>query len=165
MSLTRRHPSYSAARGCREARGRRILDRRDPYRQEPGKELLSETEATAAPSLDIELIQRKIRQESAFVARLLDEVGRVIVGQKTMVERLLIALLANGHVLMEGVPGPSQDPHSAHARTGDRYQVSATPVHTRPTACRSDRHARLRPEGSGVQDEEGPNFREHHLGR
>lgn len=56
-------------------------------------------------SLDIEVIQKKIQQESGFVDRLLDEVGRVIVGQKTMVERLLIGLLADGHVLMEGVPG------------------------------------------------------------
>ena len=55
--------------------------------------------------LDIEVIQQKIRQESAFVERLLGEVGNVIVGQKTMVERLLIGLLADGHVLMEGVPG------------------------------------------------------------
>src|SRR5262249_42316674 len=45
------------------------------------------------------------RQESAFVSRLVDEVSRVIVGQRYMVERLLIGLLADGHVLMEGVPG------------------------------------------------------------
>ncbi|MEK9501126.1 AAA family ATPase [Gaopeijia maritima] len=61
--------------------------------------------STSQPGLDIEVIQQKIQQESAFVDRLLAEVGRVIVGQRTMVERLLIALLADGHVLMEGVPG------------------------------------------------------------
>ena len=60
---------------------------------------------TETKSLDIEIIQQKIQQESGFVARLLDEVGRVIVGQRTMVERLLIGLLADGHVLLEGVPG------------------------------------------------------------
>ena len=54
---------------------------------------------------DIEVIQARIRETSGFVDRLLDEVGRVIVGQKTMVERLLIGLLSDGHVLMEGVPG------------------------------------------------------------
>ena len=54
---------------------------------------------------DIEAIQEKIHQESAFVERLLGEVGRVIVGQRAMVERLIIGLLADGHVLMEGVPG------------------------------------------------------------
>ena len=54
---------------------------------------------------DIEVIQAKIQEASGFVDRLLDEVGRVIVGQKAMVERLLVGLLADGHVLMEGVPG------------------------------------------------------------
>jgi MoxR-like ATPase len=56
-------------------------------------------------SLDIEVIQQKILQESEFVERLMTEVGRVVVGQRTMIERLLIGLLADGHVLMEGVPG------------------------------------------------------------
>ena len=54
---------------------------------------------------DIEAIQQRIQTESAFVNRLLDQIGRVIVGQRTMIERLLIGLLADGHVLMEGVPG------------------------------------------------------------
>ena len=54
---------------------------------------------------DIEAIQQRIHAESTFVERLLDAVGRVIVGQRTMVERLLVGLLADGHVLMEGVPG------------------------------------------------------------
>jgi MoxR-like ATPase len=61
--------------------------------------------ATEAQGLDIEVIQQKIKQESAFVDRLLGQVGQVIVGQKTMVHRLLVGLLADGHVLMEGVPG------------------------------------------------------------
>ena len=54
---------------------------------------------------DIEAIQQQIHTDSAFVSRLRDEVGRVIVGQQYMVERLIIGLLADGHVLMEGVPG------------------------------------------------------------
>ena len=62
-------------------------------------------DTTETKGLDIEVIQAKIQQESSFVERLLAEVSRVIVGQKTMVERLLIGLLADGHVLMEGVPG------------------------------------------------------------
>ncbi|MGD8729111.1 MAG: MoxR family ATPase [Gemmatimonadota bacterium] len=60
---------------------------------------------TETKSLDIEVIQQKIKQESAFVERLLTQVSQVIVGQKTMVNRLLVGLLADGHVLMEGVPG------------------------------------------------------------
>ena len=54
---------------------------------------------------DIEAIQETIHRESAFVERLLGQVGRVIVGQRAMVERLVIGLLADGHVLLEGVPG------------------------------------------------------------
>ena len=54
---------------------------------------------------DIEVIQAKIEESSAFVDRLFEEIGRVIVGQKMMVERLLVGLLSDGHVLMEGVPG------------------------------------------------------------
>ena len=66
--------------------------------------------ATEAPQArvmhaDIEVIQAKIQEESAFVSRLQDEVARVIVGQRYMIERLLIGLLADGHVLLEGVPG------------------------------------------------------------
>ena len=56
-------------------------------------------------SIDIEAVHRKIEQESGFVEALTSEVGKVIVGQHYMVQRLLIGLLSNGHVLLEGVPG------------------------------------------------------------
>ncbi len=54
---------------------------------------------------DIKAINEKIQKESAFVDLLTLEINKVIVGQKHMVERLLIGLLANGHILLEGVPG------------------------------------------------------------
>ena len=54
---------------------------------------------------DIKAINEKIQRESAFIDLLQMEIGKVIVGQKQMVERLLVGLLANGHVLLEGVPG------------------------------------------------------------
>ncbi len=54
---------------------------------------------------DIRQLNEKIQQQSVFVDRLRDEVGRVIVGQAGMLDRLLIGLLSNGHVLLEGVPG------------------------------------------------------------
>ncbi len=53
----------------------------------------------------IEAIHKKIQNESVFVQKITDEIGKVIVGQKYMIERLLIGLLSNGHVLLEGVPG------------------------------------------------------------
>ncbi|MBK7852936.1 MAG: MoxR family ATPase [Bacteroidetes bacterium] len=56
-------------------------------------------------NMDIKEINERIQRESAFVDLLLMELGKVIVGQKYMTERLLIGLLANGHVLLEGVPG------------------------------------------------------------
>ena len=55
--------------------------------------------------VDITAINEKIKQESAFIDLLLKEIGKVIVGQKDMVEKLIIGLLGNGHVLLEGVPG------------------------------------------------------------
>jgi MoxR-like ATPase len=54
---------------------------------------------------DIKAINEKIEKESAFVDLLTLEMNKVIVGQKHMVERLLIGLLGKGHVLLEGVPG------------------------------------------------------------
>src|SRR5688500_1038476 len=54
---------------------------------------------------DIRQLNEKIQYHSSFVDRLRDEVGRVIIGQHYMLDRLLIGLLSNGHVLLEGVPG------------------------------------------------------------
>jgi MoxR-like ATPase len=55
--------------------------------------------------LDIAALNEKIKQESSFVDLLFGEIGKVIIGQKAMVERLVVGLLGNGHVLLEGVPG------------------------------------------------------------
>ena len=56
-------------------------------------------------TVDIKSINEKIEKESAFVDLLTLEMNKVIVGQKHMVERLLIGLLGQGHILLEGVPG------------------------------------------------------------
>ncbi len=56
-------------------------------------------------NIDIKEINAKIEKESAFIDKIMDQVGKVIVGQKYMVERLLVGLLADGHILLEGVPG------------------------------------------------------------
>ena len=56
-------------------------------------------------SFDIKAINEKIQRESAFIDLLQMEIGKVIVGQKYLVERLMVGLLANGHILLEGVPG------------------------------------------------------------
>lgn len=56
-------------------------------------------------TIDIKSINEKIEKESAFVDLLTMEMNKIIVGQKHMVERLLIGLLGQGHILLEGVPG------------------------------------------------------------
>ena len=56
-------------------------------------------------SQDVRAISELVKQESAFVDDVLHEVRKVIVGQELMVERMLIALMTGGHVLLEGVPG------------------------------------------------------------
>jgi MoxR-like ATPase len=53
----------------------------------------------------IRVIHEKVKQSSVFVQALKQEIGKVIVGQEYLIERLLIGLLADGHVLLEGVPG------------------------------------------------------------
>ena len=53
----------------------------------------------------IEVINQKVREQSAFVPTLKNEIGKVIVGQEYLIDRLIISMLANGHVLLEGVPG------------------------------------------------------------
>jgi MoxR-like ATPase len=60
---------------------------------------------TATSADDIKALNEKIQKESAFVELLSMEMDKVIVGQKHMVERLLIGLLSDGHILLEGVPG------------------------------------------------------------
>ena len=54
---------------------------------------------------DVRALNELVARESAFVDRLMNEVGKVIVGQQHMVERILVGLLTGGHVLLEGVPG------------------------------------------------------------
>src|SRR5690606_32242022 len=62
-------------------------------------------EPTISSPVDIRELNEKIHQQSAFIELLQLELNKVLVGQKYMTERLLIGMLANGHVLLEGVPG------------------------------------------------------------
>lgn len=62
-------------------------------------------EVIANTAVDITSLNERISRESAFVDLLNMELGKTIVGQKYMIERLLLAMLSNGHILLEGVPG------------------------------------------------------------
>src|SRR5438552_13112098 len=68
-------------------------------------ELVHRTLSSQKMNTGISAINAEVQQASAFVQPLLNEINKVIVGQKYLVERLIIGLLANGHVLLEGVPG------------------------------------------------------------
>ena len=57
------------------------------------------------PSIDIDAINEKVSQKADLIERVFTEADRVIVGQRTMIERLFIGLVCGGHVLLEGVPG------------------------------------------------------------
>jgi len=81
-------------------------------------------------SLDIGALNEKIEKESAFVDLLTLEMNKVIVGQKHMVERLLIGLLGQGHILLEGVPGLAKTlaiTTLAKAVHGDFSRIQFTP--------------------------------------
>ena len=55
--------------------------------------------------INIKELNERIERESVFVDTLRNEMGKVIVGQSHLVDTLLIGLLSNGHILLEGVPG------------------------------------------------------------
>ncbi len=67
--------------------------------------MLDSSTVRETAQFDIGAVTERISKESAFIDDLLNEIGRVIVGQRYMIERLLIGLLGDGHVLLEGVPG------------------------------------------------------------
>ena len=81
-------------------------------------------------SVDIRELTEKIERESGFIDLINLEIGKSIVGQKKMVERLVLAMLANGHVLLEGVPGLAKTlaiKSLASAVEGDFSRIQFTP--------------------------------------
>ena len=83
--------------------------------------------------------------------RVLYEVKKIIVGQDHLLERLVVALLARGHLLVEGVPGLAKTMAIKTLAAADRRRVQAHPVHPRPRPGRPRRHPHLQPEDGRVQ--------------
>src|ERR1700722_14903255 len=83
--------------------GEQVLD----PKYQPAQGASRESRATGAPPAGSELraTREMVTENSTWIVPLREEVGRVIVGQTHLLDRLLIALLTNGHVLLEGVPG------------------------------------------------------------
>ena len=69
------------------------------------EENILESQSAHQSTVDIYELHARIQQESAFVDLITMEMQKVIIGQKNLIEGLLIGLLSNGHVLLEGVPG------------------------------------------------------------
>ena len=63
------------------------------------------TASSAVPTIDVEKLTEEVKESSAFLDDVFSQVGRVVVGQRDMVERIMIGLLTGGHCLIEGVPG------------------------------------------------------------
>lgn len=85
---------------------------------------------TSQSATDIRALNEKVERESAFIDLLMMEVNKSIIGQKHMLERLLIALLGNGHILLEGVPGLAKTlaiKSLAQAIEADYSRVQFTP--------------------------------------
>ena len=70
------------------------------------------------------------------------ELGKVVIGQREVIEQILAAIFTRGHVLLVGVPGPGQDPDGQLAREDPRRRLQAHPVHARPHAVGHHRHER-----------------------
>ena len=83
-----------------------------------------------AESIDIKALNEKVKQQSSAMMGLLSEVSRVIVGQRYILERMLVGLLTDGHILLEGVPGLAKTlavNSLAKAVSGDFKRIQFTP--------------------------------------
>lgn len=75
------------------------------FARNPQDRWTSPAQLAGNPNADIQAINDAVRINSAWVQPLREEMGRVIVGQQQLVERLIVGLISNGHILLEGVPG------------------------------------------------------------
>jgi MoxR-like ATPase len=105
-------------------------------------------------------INEMVMGESAFVERLTSEVGKVIVGQRAMIDRVLVGLLSGGHVLLQGVPGLAKTLTVRTLASAMKLGFSADSVHARSAAGRHHRHHDLQSAQRRVQRQEGPGLRQ-----
>jgi len=111
---------------------------------------------------DIKALNERIQKESAFVDLLTLEMHKVIIGQKQMIERLLIGLLSNGHILLEGVPGLAKT-LAIKSLAGIIVQISG-PIQFTPDllSCRPYRNPDIQPEERRVHGKERPHICQFH---
>src|SRR5215475_140554 len=106
----------------------------------------------------ITAINERVREGSGFAGRLREEIATVIVGQRALVDRLLIGLLANGHVLLEGVPGLAKT--LAVKTVGQAIQATFRRIQFTPDLLPADLIGTLiyNPRDGGFTTKKGPIF-------
>ena len=90
--------------------------------------------------IDVHQIKDRVAQQAETLHRLQAELGKTIIGQKEMLSRLLIGLLTNGHILLEGVPGLAKT--TAIKSLAQALRPSSAASSLRPTCCRPTWSAR-----------------------
>ena len=105
-----------------------------------------------------------VQEHSAWIKPVRQEMARVIVGQKHLVDRLLIALLTNGHVLLEGVPGLAKTLSLKTLASAVALRIQAPAVHARHAARRHRRHHDLQSPGRGISHQARPDIQQPHPG-
>ena len=95
--------------------------------------------------VDVQQVKDKVSEQLELIHRLRGELSKAIVGQEEMLSRLLIGVLTNGHILLEGVPGLAKTTGRQFVGAIPFNQLSTNPVHARPAPGRSDRDDDLRP--------------------
>lgn len=122
---------------------------------------MSNEETVNASGNDLAL---EIRDKSAPLSRLIQEVGRVIVGQETLIQRMLVAMISGGHLLIEGVPGLAKT--TAVASLAKGISTDFQRLQFTPDLLPADLiGTRLSTAKSGICCSEGASFHEPRLGR
>ena len=103
-------------------------------------------------------ITQQVQEMGQWIPPLREQIGRVVIGQKYLVDRIVTGVAANGHILLEGVPGPGQDAHGENAGGLHPNRVPASAVHARSAARGHHRHADLQSALRRVHDKLGPIF-------
>jgi MoxR-like ATPase len=81
-------------------------------------------------------LNEKVQHESVFTDRLKKEIKKAIIGQEAMIDRLILSLLANGHVLLEGVPGLAKTLAIKTLASAVHCKIQPHSVYSRPFARR-----------------------------
>ena len=145
------------------AAGRKPRSRPPSIRRPPIRRVLPAPPPAGSPNAGIQAINENVRADLAWVQPLRQEMARVIVGQEQLIDRLLVGLIGNGHVLLEGVPGLAKT--LALKTLAARHPASNfSGCNSRPTCCRRTSSARMiyNPRDGTFSTKHGPGLRQPH---